>query len=126
MGRPDLGRVHTDWVLREIFEQQSFPPVRCQIPVLDLAWSVSSLETVSVRTECQDSESHQLSDTTDHTKMAPPVADLKAMTDAFEGIDRLAEGAPRTEGAPNFRRVSGVLVVSSVTSPAQPSPASVM
>ena len=37
--------------------------------------------------------------------MAPAVADLKAMTDAFEGIDRLAEGAPRTDGAPNFRRV---------------------
>ena len=39
-------------------------------------------------------------------KMAPPVAELKAMTDTFEGIDRLAEGAPRTEGAANFRRVS--------------------
>ena len=39
-------------------------------------------------------------------KMAPPVETLKAMTDAFEGIDKLAEGAPRTEGAPNFRRVS--------------------
>ena len=38
-------------------------------------------------------------------KMAPAVADLKAMTDAFEGIDKLAEGAPRTDGAPNFRRV---------------------
>ena len=38
--------------------------------------------------------------------MAPPVSELKAMTDAFEGIDRLAEGAPRTDGAPNFRRVS--------------------
>ena len=37
--------------------------------------------------------------------MAPAVADLKAMTDAFEGIDKLAEGAPRTDGAPNFRRV---------------------
>ena len=37
--------------------------------------------------------------------MAPPAAELKAMTDAFEGIDRLAEGAPRTDGAPNFRRV---------------------
>merc|ERR1711881_156262 len=34
-------------------------------------------------------------------------AELKAMTDAFEGIDRLAEGAPRTEGAPNFRRLPG-------------------
>ena len=62
----------------------------------------------------------------DYNKMAPPVADLKAMTDAFEGIDRLAEGAPRTEGAPNFRRVSGGegdvilcwLAVSSVTNPA--------
>jgi len=39
--------------------------------------------------------------------MAPPVAELKAMTDAFDGIDRLAEGAPRTEGAPNFRRLPG-------------------
>jgi len=39
--------------------------------------------------------------------MAPPVAELKAMTDAFDGIDRLAEGAPRTEGAPNFRRMPG-------------------
>merc|ERR1712013_787493 len=29
------------------------------------------------------------------------------MTDAFEGIDRLAEGAPRTDGAPNFRRLPG-------------------
>merc|ERR1719495_2877250 len=29
------------------------------------------------------------------------------MTDAFDGIDRLAEGAPRTEGAPNFRRLPG-------------------
>merc|ERR1711971_1459443 len=40
-------------------------------------------------------------------KMAPAVADLKAMTDAFEGIDKLAEGAPRTDGAPNFRRLPG-------------------
>jgi len=39
--------------------------------------------------------------------VVPPVAELKAMTDAFEGIDRLAEGAPRTEGAPNFRRLPG-------------------
>ena len=42
-------------------------------------------------------------------KMAPAVADLKAMTDAFEGIDKLAEGAPRTDGAPNFRRVISYL-----------------
>merc|ERR1712158_212704 len=41
------------------------------------------------------------------TKMAPPIAELKAMTDTFEGIDRLAEGAPRTEGAANFRRLPG-------------------
>merc|ERR1711981_305384 len=40
-------------------------------------------------------------------KMAPPAAELKAMTDAFEGIDRLAEGAPRADGAPNFRRLPG-------------------
>ena len=39
-------------------------------------------------------------------KMVPPVNELKAMTDAFDGIDKLAEGAPRTDGAPNFRRVS--------------------
>ena len=38
--------------------------------------------------------------------MAPAVDTLVAMTDAFEGIDRLAEGAPKTDGAPNFRRVS--------------------
>ena len=42
--------------------------------------------------------------------MAPPASELKAMTDAFEGIDRLAEGAPRTDGAPNFRRVGLGLV----------------
>ena len=70
---------------------------RCQIPLLDLAWTVSSLLTVSVRTVTTQLET---------SKMAPPVAELKAMTDAFEGIDRLAEGAPRTDGAPNFRRVS--------------------
>merc|ERR1712123_156694 len=40
-------------------------------------------------------------------KMAPPASELKAMTDAFEGIDRLAEGAHRTDGAPNFRRLPG-------------------
>jgi len=39
--------------------------------------------------------------------MAPPVNTLKAMTDAFSGIDKLAEGAPRTDGAPNFRRLPG-------------------
>ena len=39
--------------------------------------------------------------------MAVPAVDtLVAMTDAFEGIDRLAEGAPETDGAPNFRRES--------------------
>ena len=65
--------------------------------MLDLPWSVSSLLTVSVRTVTTQLET---------SKMAPPVAELKAMTDAFEGIDRLAEGAPRTDGAPNFRRVS--------------------
>ena len=46
--------------------------------------------TVSVRTVTTQLET---------SKMAPPVAELKAMTDAFEGIDRLAEGAPRTDGA---------------------------
>jgi len=39
--------------------------------------------------------------------MAPPVNSLKPMTDAFAGIDKLAEGAPRTDGAPNFRRLPG-------------------
>jgi len=39
--------------------------------------------------------------------MAPAVDTLVAMTDAFEGIDRLAEGAPKTDGAPNFRRLPG-------------------
>ena len=40
--------------------------------------------------------------------MAVPAVDtLVAMTDAFEGIDRLAEGAPKTDGAPNFRRLPG-------------------
>merc|ERR1711936_1462408 len=58
----------------------------------------SSLLTVSVRTVTTQLET---------SKMAPPVAELKAMTDAFEGIDRLAEGAPRTDGAPNFRRLPG-------------------
>ena len=48
-------------------------------------------------------------------KMAPPVETLKAMTDAFEGIDKLAEGAPRTEGAPNFRRGSSNYTDWSVT-----------
>jgi hypothetical protein len=31
--------------------------------------------------------------------------DCKAMTDYFEGIDKLVKEAPHTEGAPNFRRV---------------------
>jgi len=39
--------------------------------------------------------------------MVPPIAELKAMTDAFEGNDMLPEGAERTEGAPNFRRLAG-------------------
>merc|ERR1711936_264756 len=58
----------------------------------------SSLLTVSVRTVTTQLET---------SKMAPPASELKAMTDAFEGIDRLAEGAPRTDGAPNFRRLPG-------------------
>ena len=29
----------------------------------------------------------------------------KAMTDDFEGIDKLVKEAPHTDGAPNFRRV---------------------
>merc|ERR1712073_83265 len=58
----------------------------------------SSLLTVSVRTVTTQLET---------SKMAPPVAELVAMSDAFEGIDRLAEGAPKTDGAPNFRRLPG-------------------
>merc|ERR1712244_45181 len=58
----------------------------------------SSLLTVSVRTVTTQLET---------SNMAPPASELKAMTDAFDGIDRLAEGAPRTEGAPNFRRLPG-------------------
>jgi len=54
---------------------------------------------------CQNCDCSQ--DITRQKKMAPPVSELKAMTDAFEGIDRLAEGAPRTDGAPNFRRLPG-------------------
>ena len=37
-----------------------------------------------------------------------PKVDLStchAMTDHFEGIDKLVKEAPHTEGAPNFRRV---------------------
>merc|ERR1739847_73262 len=64
--------------------------------------------SVSVRTVPGQSDSDQSSvKPSESTKMAPAVADLKAMTDAFEGIDRLAEGAPRTDGAPNFRRLPG-------------------
>jgi predicted protein tyrosine phosphatase len=35
------------------------------------------------------------------------IADCKPMTDHFEGIDKLVKEAPRTEGAPNFRRLPG-------------------
>ncbi len=31
--------------------------------------------------------------------------ECKAMTDHFDGIDKLVKEAPHTEGAPNFRRV---------------------
>jgi hypothetical protein len=34
------------------------------------------------------------------------IEDCKAMTDHFDGIDKLVKEAPHTEGAPNFRRVS--------------------
>ena len=34
------------------------------------------------------------------------IEDCKAMTDYFDGIDKLVKEAPHTEGAPNFRRVS--------------------
>jgi predicted protein tyrosine phosphatase len=33
--------------------------------------------------------------------------DCKAMTDYFDGIDKLVKEAPHTEGAPNFRRMPG-------------------
>ena len=33
-----------------------------------------------------------------------------AMTDHFEGIDKLVKEAPHTEGAPNFRRVRQLFV----------------
>ena len=35
----------------------------------------------------------------------PNVNDCLAMTDHFEGMDKLVKEAPHTEGAPNFRRV---------------------
>ena len=37
----------------------------------------------------------------------PNIHACKPMTDHFEGIDKLVEEAPHTDGAPNFRRVSG-------------------
>ena len=33
------------------------------------------------------------------------ISTCKAMTDHFEGIDKLVKEAPHTDGAPNFRRV---------------------
>jgi hypothetical protein len=42
--------------------------------------------------------------------------DCKAMTDYFEGIDKLVKEAPHTEGAPNFRRVRHQLNFSSTFS----------
>ena len=38
------------------------------------------------------------------------IAACKAMTDHFEGIDKLVKEAPHTDGAPNFRRVSIIIV----------------
>ena len=35
----------------------------------------------------------------------PNINDCLAMTDHFEGMDKLVKEAPHTEGAPNFRRV---------------------
>jgi len=35
------------------------------------------------------------------------IKDAKAMTDHFEGIDKLVKEAPHTDGAPNFRRMPG-------------------
>jgi len=37
----------------------------------------------------------------------PNINDCKAMTDHFEGMDKLVKEAPHTEGAPNFRRMPG-------------------
>jgi len=37
----------------------------------------------------------------------PNVNDCLAMTDHFEGMDKLVKEAPHTEGAPNFRRMPG-------------------
>ena len=42
-------------------------------------------------------------------KMAD-IAACKAMTDHFEGIDKLVKEAPHTDGAPNFRRVSIIIM----------------
>lgn len=39
--------------------------------------------------------------------MATAVDKCAAMTDHFEGIDKLVKEAPHTEGAPNFRRMPG-------------------
>ncbi|TRY76868.1 hypothetical protein TCAL_03830 [Tigriopus californicus] len=37
----------------------------------------------------------------------PSIHACKAMTDHFDGIDRMVKEAPRIEGAPNFRRLPG-------------------
>jgi len=37
----------------------------------------------------------------------PNINDCLAMTDHFEGMDKLVKEAPHTEGAPNFRRMPG-------------------
>jgi len=52
----------------------------------------------------------------------PNITRCKAMTDYFEGIDKLVPEAPHTEGAPNFRRVSkGATITCAWCSPSLPS-----
>ena len=43
-------------------------------------------------------------------KMAE-ISACKAMTDHFEGIDKLVKEAPHTDGAPNFRRVRWLITI---------------
>ena len=38
------------------------------------------------------------------------ISTCKAMTDHFEGIDKLVKEAPHTDGAPNFRRVRNIIL----------------
>ena len=43
------------------------------------------------------------------------LSELQPMTDHFEGIDKLVKEAPHTEGAPNFRRVSPLKNISTIS-----------